>query len=469
MASLNHFLQSPLTDAQFQAFAQAQASLPPPPAGELIQYPDTLTKVSCQTSGTIEGFLPASQVIPSLKVGSDSSYIACGTDPLISTAYVAIADQAYLVKNSVPRVGVADSDEAFLRSHNTTSDVQVADGSVTVHLNGVERIRINGNDTILAASSGVGVDYFNIDTFGAFIGLGGQPVFYANPSNNNTRVFSPSGSSVLFLENADEAKIQVNSADRLVIDNTTSALVNAGHSLGVTVLGVVVDNAYSLPTNAGLSGQVLTTDGLGGSSWVSGAGATGPTGPTGPQGNQGTPGISGPTGVTGPTGPTGLTPAVGLFSQTGTTTVANTAVQTSLLAPGVGTLTVPAGTFTPGMAFRYTAGGVFRDNAVNTLIRFRLTNSGVLFDTGLLTLPNINALQAWSIDTTFVYVGGTTMITNFNFTYSTGSDSRGFTAQQSNATFNPGISNTLDFTIQWTVASANNTITSNFGVITRLY
>ena len=466
MTSLNHFLQSPLTDAQFQAFAQAQASLPPGPAPELIQYSDTLTKVTCAVSGTIEGFLPASQVTPSLKVGSDSSYIACGTDPLTSTAHVSIADQAYIVKNSVPRVGVADTDEAFLRSHNTTSDVQVADGSVTVHLNGVERIRINGNDTILAASSGAGVDYLNIDTFGAFIGLGGQPVFYANPSNNNTRVFAPNGQAVLYLENAGEAKIQANSADRLVIDNTSSALVNAGHSLGVTALGVVVDNAYSLPANAGLSGQVLTTDGLGGSSWVSGAGATGPTGPTGP------PGLSGPTGaigVTGATGPTGLTPAVGVFSQTGTQTVANTAVQTSLIGPGVGTLTIPGGFFTAGMAFRYTTGGVFRDNANGTLIRFRLTNSGTLFDTGPLTLQNLPALQAWNIDTTFVYIGGTTMVTNFTFTYSNGSDSRGFTSQQTNATFNPLVSNTIDFTCQWTVANANNTITSNFGVISRMY
>lgn len=442
MAGLNHFLQSPLVDAQFQAFAQAQASLPPAPPGELIQYSDTLTKVSCQTSGTIEGFLPASQVIPSLKVGSDSSYIACGTDPLISTAYVAIADQAYLVKNSVPRVGVADTDEAFLRSQNTTSSVQVIDGSVNVNVDGVQRIRAGIYGPLLSGSGqpGAGVS--------CNINLDGDIFFNRDPD----------GSGVLPILYARSSGLELSSTD-----NSVNLALRNG-------VGVVVNESYSLPTTAGLNGEVLSTNGLGQCFWVApGVGATGVTGPSGPQGNQGTPGLSGPTGVTGPTGPTGLTPAVGLFSQTGTTTVANTAVQTSLLAPGVGTLTVPAGTFTAGMAFRYTAGGVFRDNANNTLIRFRLTNSGVLFDTGLLTLPNIAASQAWSIDTTFVYVGGTTMITNFNFTYSTGSDSRGFTAQQSNATFNPGISNTLDFTVQWTVASANNTITSNFGVITRIY
>lgn len=434
MASLNHFLQSPLTDAQFQSFAQAQASLPQGPAPELIQYVDTLTKVSCQVSGTIEGFLPVSTVQPRFKVGSDNSFIACGPDPLSSTAFVAEPDQGYIAKNSVAQVGVQNTNEAYLRSQDSTTDVQVSNGAVSIRINGVERLRINGNDTILAASSGVGVDYFNIDTFGAYIGLGGQPVFYANPSNNNTRVFAPNGQAVLFLENAAEAKIQTNGADRLVIDNTTSALSNATHSVGVTVLGVVIDNAYSLPTSAGLNGQVITTDGLGQSFWAS-----------------------------------PVTPAVGIFSQTGTTTVANTAVQTSLLAPGVGTLTIPGGFFTAGMAFRYTSGGLFRDNANGTLIRFRLTNSGTLFDTGPLSLQNLPALQAWNIDTTFVYVGGTTMVTNFTFTYSNGSDSRGFTSQQTNVTFNPLVSNTLDFTVQWTVANANNTITSNFGVITRVY
>ena len=441
--SLNAFLQSPLTDAQFTAF---QAALPPTPIAptpELIEYSDTLTKLTCQTSGTIEGFLPASTVVPVLKVGSDMSYLACGVSPALQTAFVAVEDQAFIVKDAVPRIGVANTGECFVKSADTTTSVEVSTGQVTIKINGVERLRINGNDTILASANGVGVDYFNIDTFGAFIGLGGTPVFYANPSNGNTRLFSPNGHTVLFVEDADDAKIQVNAVDRLVIDNTTSALVNAGHSVGATPLGVVIDNAYSLPTADGAATYVMATNGAGVASWVA---------PT-----------------PGPPGPPGPTPSVGLFSQTGTQTVANTAAQTSLLGTGVGTLTVPGGTFTPGMAFQYTSGGLFRDNANGTLIRFRLTNSGTLFDSGVLSLGNLNVLQAWNIDTTFVYVGGTTMITNFTFTYNTGADSRGFTTQQSNNTFNPAVSNTLDFTVQWTVANANNTITSNFGVINRIY
>lgn len=159
----------------------------------------------------------------------------------------------------------------------------------------------------------------------------------------------------------------------------------------------------------------------------------------------------------------------GLFSQTGIQTVANTTVETTLLGAGVGDLNVPANTFTAGNAYSYRTGGLFRDNANGTTFRFRLRNSGVLFDSGLLSLQNITALTPWNIDVVFSYVGGTTMVTNFNFQYNNASDARGFTSQQINATFNPAISNTLNFTVQWQVASVNNTIQTNFGVVSKLY
>ena len=159
----------------------------------------------------------------------------------------------------------------------------------------------------------------------------------------------------------------------------------------------------------------------------------------------------------------------GLYSQTGTQTVANTIVETTLIGSGVGSLSVPANYFTTGMAFRYNTGGTFRDNANNTTFRFRLRNGGILFDSGNLTLPLITVVSAWNIDVTFSYIGGTTLITNFNFQYNAGSDARGFTSQNTNTTLNTTIPNTLNFTVQWGAASANNTITTNFGVLQKIY
>ena len=227
---------------------------------------------------------------------------------------------------------------------------------------------------------------------------------------------------------------KVDALTTLTIGGLSATSVNIGKAAITTTLKgtTSIDSLFTMPTTAGNSGDVLTKNGLGGTVWQA------------PQ-------------------------ITGLFSQTGIQTVANTNVETTLIGVGVGSLSVPANYFTTGMVFRYSTGGLFRDAANGTVFRFRLRNSGVLFDSGNLTLPNITALTAWNTDTTFSYVGGTTMITNFNFQYNNGSDARGFTSQNSNNTFNPAIPNTLNFTVQWTVARVNNTIQTNYGVLEKVY
>ena len=134
------------------------------------------------------------------------------------------------------------------------------------------------------------------------------------------------------------------------------------------------------------------------------------------------------------------------------------------------TLTVAPNFFTAGMAFRYSTGGLFQTSANNISARFRLRNSGVLFDSGLLVFSNRVILPTpWNVEATFAYMGGTVMVTNFNFQYNAGNDMRGFTSQQSNNTFDATISNTLNFTIQWSAASGNNSITTNYGIVQKIY
>lgn len=189
---------------------------------------------------------------------------------------------------------------------------------------------------------------------------------------------------------------------------------------------------YRLPLADGTAGQVIGTNGAGLLSFVS-------------------------------------PPFVGLYSATSPVTIVNTAAQLTLIGTGVGSLTVPANFITAGMAFEMRTGGNF-GALNNSTIRFRLTNSGTLFDSGLLQFsPSVTSPRPWNADVTFVYRGGTTMITNFNFQYNNGADARGFTASQTNNTFNPAISNILGFTSQWGAASASNTITSDYFVLTRLY
>jgi len=188
---------------------------------------------------------------------------------------------------------------------------------------------------------------------------------------------------------------------------------------------------YRFPLVDGLDRQVITANGLGVSTWQS------------------------------------QTP--GIYSATSPVTIVNTTAQLTLIGTGQGSLTIPANFFTAGMAFLYKTGGTFGSNNNNSL-RFRLTNSGTLFDSGILQFsPSVAAGRPWNIDVTFTYIGGTQLVTNFNYQYNNGADARGFTAQQTNNTFNTAISNTLNFTAQWNSASNNNTITANYGVLSRLF
>ena len=198
---------------------------------------------------------------------------------------------------------------------------------------------------------------------------------------------------------------------------------------------VTVNGAYTLPTTAGVDGEVLTR-------------ATG-------------------------TSTVWNRPQIySIYSQIVDATVVNTVAETTIIGGGTptSTLTVPPNFFTAGMAFRYTTGGLFRTSANNISVRFRLRNSGVLFDSGLLVFSNrVIPATPWNVEATFAYMGGTVMVTNFNFQYNAGNDARGFTSQNSNNTFNATISNTLNFTIQWGIASVDNTITTNFGIVQKIY
>ena len=225
--------------------------------------------------------------------------------------------------------------------------------------------------------------------------------------------------------------------DREILDTTSQTFKDPTgvERLRVDNLGITVSNTYSLTNSGGIGGQVLTTDGIGSTSWQ--------------------------------------TPQVySIFSQIVDQTVASTALETTIIGGGTptSTLSVPANFFTPGMTFRYTTGGLFRTSANNISARFRLRNSGVLFDSGLLVFSNrVIPATPWNVEATFAYMGGTVMVTNFNFQYNAGNDARGFTSQQSNNTFNATIPNTLNFTITWSAASADNTITTNFGVVQKIY
>jgi len=224
--------------------------------------------------------------------------------------------------------------------------------------------------------------------------------------------------------------------DREILDTTSQTFKDPTGTERLKIdSDVTVNGVYTLPTTAGVAGEVLTRGPGTSTVW-------------------------------------NIPQIYSIFSQIVNQTVTNTTTETTIIGGGTptSTLTVAPNFFTPGMAFRYTTGGLFQTSANNISARFRLRNSGVLFDSGLLVFSNRVILPTpWNVEATFAYMGGTVMVTNFNFQYNAGNDMRGFTSQNSNNTFDATVSNTLNFTIQWSVASANNSITTNFGIVQKIY
>ena len=221
--------------------------------------------------------------------------------------------------------------------------------------------------------------------------------------------------------------------DREILDTTSQSFRDPTGTERLKIdSDITINNAYTLPTTAGVDGEVLTrTTGIA-TTWNR------------PQ-------------------------IYGLYSQIAIQTVANTTTETTLISPvGIGSLTVPPLFFQNGQSFLYKTGGTFRDSSNGQTIRFRLRNSGVLFDSGILILSNVNTIRGWNIEAQFTYYGGN-MITNFQFSYTDGNnDSFGFNNQGTNA-INNAVANTLNFTVQWGAANVNNTISSNYGTLTKIF
>jgi hypothetical protein len=387
----------------------------------------------------------------------------------------------------------------------TTNTTQITNGLGEIKLiaDSVDRTIIDDNKTgiysknAVAGPAGSLLELNNDNTFtlGCFAANNGiiecRPdsiAMYGNAANSSLIM---TGTNITTALSNGSGRI-----DREVLNTTSQSFRDptGTERLRVDGNGVVINNTYTLTNDVGTSGQTLTTNGAGQTVWqypvkIQDSGNPSsfincdseniyvstfyPTGKLqlGVQASISAGQVLTSTDTLGSAA--WQTPQIySIFSQIVDQTVVSTATETTIIGGGTptSTLTIPANFFTAGMAFRYTTGGLFRTSTNNISARFRLRNSGVLFDSGLLVFSNRVILATpWNVEATFAYMGGTVMVTNFNFSYNAGNDARGFTSQQSNNTFNATVSNTLNFTIQWGVQSVNNSITTNFGVVQKIY
>lgn len=409
--------------------------LPAPISSSEIVSVDLSSKVECLNGGIINGIINGNNVLTfdniknKLVNGNSSLQLAAVSDGTseTTTTFLGASDSAN-IKNTV--------------------SIYLPDQYQVIQNNGtIQRIIVDNDSTKLYTknvTTGPSGSYLNLNNDSTF-SLGSY--FSGNGAIECTSgllsVVGAGAASQIDLSNSNIITSLFNGTlrvDREIMDGTSQVFKdgNEVERLKVDNSGVIINNAYELAPTDGTNGQVLSTNGAGVCSWI----------------NQ----------------PVIPPPQVyGLFSQTAVQTVANTTTETTLISPtGVGSLTVPPLYFQDGYSFLYKTGGLFRDSSNGQTIRFRLRNSGVLFDSGILILSNVNTNRGWNIEAQFTYYGGN-IITNFQFSYTNGNnDSFGFNNQGTNA-INNAVPNTLDFTVQWGTASAFNTISSNYGTLTKIF
>lgn len=167
----------------------------------------------------------------------------------------------------------------------------------------------------------------------------------------------------------------------------------------------------------------------------------------------------------------------GLFTQTASSTpVTNTTTELTLIDGGLGTLTVPPNQFVIGDTFKASMyGHISSDN--NRTLRIRVkTNSTLLGDTGLITMPQTTN-QHWGLEITFTVrqtgaAGVASIVSAAQFTY-TKDASNAWEGQDfvtiENTNFNTLVANTLNITAQWGNASTQNSIYSDTFVLYKVY
>ena len=182
-----------------------------------------------------------------------------------------------------------------------------------------------------------------------------------------------------------------------------------------------------------------------------------------------------PRGDVGPQGPAGLP---GLFAQTGNGgPVTATTVETTIIGPGVGTLTVPANGFQIGDSFICSLDGIISCTSSSTIeVRIKTLSGALLADTGIIDLAAATD-KNWIMNLYFTIRtlggAGTASVSSgglFSYIRNGGTQFEGYVLSDVNSTtFNTTIDNTLVITVQWDTASVNNSILSRNFTLTKVY
>lgn len=167
----------------------------------------------------------------------------------------------------------------------------------------------------------------------------------------------------------------------------------------------------------------------------------------------------------------------GLFAQTESSTpITNTTTETTLIASGEGSLSIPANGFAVGDSFHAKLIGHISCNSSAT-VRLRIkTGSVVLADTGVISLAT-STNKHWEINVYFTIraIGGAGVASIasggiFSYVKNAGTAFEGANFLLVNDTdFDTTASNTLNVTAQWGSSSASDSIYSDIFTLNKTY
>lgn len=165
----------------------------------------------------------------------------------------------------------------------------------------------------------------------------------------------------------------------------------------------------------------------------------------------------------------------GLFAQTNSVTVGNTATETSIIGTGEGSLTIPANYFKKGMSFHAKFGGNISCQN-NSLFKINIyEDSNMIATTGEISLPQITN-RAWELELDFIVQeigasGVARLVTSGQFIYNKDSNNV-FEGSMFNAvnttTFDTTTTATLEVKAKWGVSNIANTITNSVFYLTKV-
>jgi len=168
----------------------------------------------------------------------------------------------------------------------------------------------------------------------------------------------------------------------------------------------------------------------------------------------------------------------GLYAQTqNSVPVTATTVETTIIGGGVGTLSVPANSFSVGDSFQASLDGILSCVGTATIhIHVRTTGGVILADTGIIALDTATA-KNWLLTLYFTIrtlgSAGTASISTgglFSYIKNSGTNFEGYVlGTVNNVGFDTTIVNTLNISAQWNTTNAGNSIISKNFTLNKIY